>query len=109
MQQKLPPDQSKDAQKPKETPAAKEQPKGVQYNLAKSMVSGAVKKLSYLGTSGISMPSIPKIGWYQKKKPQEETKEEFKEESKLETEETKDTVNLQENSQESLGEQKEPK
>ena len=59
----------------------KEPPKT--YNtLAKSMVSGAVKKLSYLGTSGMSMPSmpsIPKLGWYKTKKedakPSEESKE----------------------------------
>jgi hypothetical protein len=48
------------------------QPKPQGYNtLAKSMVTGAVKKLSF--ATGMSMPSMPKLGWYKSKK--EETKE----------------------------------
>jgi hypothetical protein len=48
------------------------------------MVSGAVKKLSILGTSGMSMPSIPKIGWYKTTKKEEvkQAQEETKEPSK---------------------------
>jgi predicted PhzF superfamily epimerase YddE/YHI9 len=36
------------------------------------VVSGAVKKLGYLGTGGINMPSMPKLGWYGKKKAEKE-------------------------------------
>lgn len=37
--------------------------------LAKSVVSGAYKKL---WSSGLSVPKVPKLGWYQAKKPKEE-------------------------------------
>jgi hypothetical protein len=54
--------------KPVNGDKSKDQQSKSGYNeYAKSMVSGAVKKLSYLSKS--NMPSIPKLGgWYARKK-----------------------------------------
>ena len=77
MQQRQAESQPLEAPKPQPEQPHAQNKQGGQYNLAKSYMSGAYKKLSTLGGSGIAMPALPKLSWYQKKKPQEaeETKE----------------------------------